>query len=328
MKALITKYRITGVLISILVITGCKTGNLKEQIADLTSIQAKLAYEQDSLRRLIIRKSNDLAALAGDTAELTARVTNLESKNNQLATNSALLSVKLKEVEYTASTTITRGDSLTRKNDSLRKKIESMQNRLTVIDGELASSQKAREQLIEDLKKEEEKRITDSTAIANKPLPVTPKNYGWFVNTTEIGGAFGLGGTTIDYSKIMFGLTNVFGYTFGKSFSGGVGTGVHIYSEGALVPLYLDFRYHFNGERHNMFLIADGGCLINIKEFTSSGLFIYPAIGYNRRLGSRNSMHVAIGPLIQTIPSYRRSSFVCFKGGVSFAGKRELPERK
>lgn len=321
MKKLISKYAVPLFMLLVLLATGCKTKDLEDQILTLAENQGMLESERDSLIRTLNQKNSTLTMLVTDTARLAAEMAELEKKSNELAVSNATRALKLRQTEYAASTAITRADSLTRANAVLKEEIEALQARLAAIDTELTASQREKEQLTADLQAEEEKRVADSTAMANKPVPVPPKNYGWFVNTTELGGAFGLGETNVDYSRHLFGLTNVFGYAFGKGFTGGVGTGVHLYNGGVMIPLYLDFRYQFNGERFNPFLVADGGYLLNIKEFTSSGLFIYPAVGYNRRLGPGNSMHVAIGPLIQNAPANMRSTFVYVKGGVTFGGK-------
>jgi hypothetical protein len=93
-----------------------------------------------------------------------------------------------------------------------------------------------------------------------------------------------------------------------------------------MVPLYLDFRYILRERKFTPFIVADGGFLFVMKDPSTSGIFINPAIGASKKVNERISLHLSSGLLLQAAPAgpasggFRRS-FINLKGGISFMGK-------
>mgnify|MGYP005840768595 CR=1 FL=1 len=89
-----------------------------------------------------------------------------------------------------------------------------------------------------------------------------------------------------------------------------------------MFPLYGDIRYTFGSGKLMPFVGADAGLLITLDDIGSSGLFVNPLAGLNKKLNNKYSLHAGIGLLIQEAPSGMRNSFVNIKGGVDFRPKR------
>jgi hypothetical protein len=130
-----------------------------------------------------------------------------------------------------------------------------------------------------------------------------------------------LGDASMDYSGSVVTLNTIAGYRVNNHFTAGIGAGFNFYNGGNMIPLYLDFRYRFNEGNITPFFVADGGVVFDLKNSSSSGLFINPAFGVSKKLNNKVSFHLSAGILTQQAPAGMRNSFFNFKGGVSFMGK-------
>ena len=138
----------------------------------------------------------------------------------------------------------------------------------------------------------------------------------------EINAGIGLGQVNVDYSRNVFGFTNIFGYEFSRQLLAGIGTGVNFYNGGTMIPLYIDMRYSFGKKKTEPFFSADGGMLFTLSDIKPTGIFINPSFGIHRHLSSKLSFYVSGGYLLQEAPSGMRNSYVVIKGGMGFTGKR------
>lgn len=137
-----------------------------------------------------------------------------------------------------------------------------------------------------------------------------------FITINELHFGFGLGVTSIPYSKSFFGFTTVNGYQFNKSIVAAAGTGLSFYNGGLLVPLFLDFRYRFNINQFTPYLIADGGFLLNFSDFGSTKIFINPGAGIRYAFSSNLAANLSTGLLIQ-YGGYR-DALINFKTGITY----------
>ena len=161
-----------------------------------------------------------------------------------------------------------------------------------------------------------------------RPLPIFTYTPG-YINITELGGGFGLGDVSPDYSKYVFSLNTVNGYLINNDFLTGIGTGINIYNGGAMIPLYLDFRYTFLQKNFEAFVVADGGLMINLNDVASyTGLFIHPGIGARKVVSHQLALQLSTGPMAQMGSQPYRSTFWQFKFGVLFTQKYVLRSPK
>lgn len=160
---------------------------------------------------------------------------------------------------------------------------------------------------------------------AQKATSVTFNPNSGYVNTTEIQPGFGLGETGVPYAKIVFGITNISGYQISfknsmvsKKLQGGIGTGVYIYNEGTLMPLFLDFRFIWSEKTVTPFIFASGGGLIHFNDFNGeSRIFINPGAGARYTISESLAAHLGVGMMVQS-GSDHRDTFLNFKLGISF----------
>ena len=139
------------------------------------------------------------------------------------------------------------------------------------------------------------------------------------LNITEIHG--GLGYYTIgrDYSKRFISLTSVFGAGFAKNFTGGIGAGVSLYDEGALFPLFADFRYYFILGQTRVFLVGDAGILLNSTEKVGETvIFVSPGAGISLPLGDNLSANFGAGLFTQ----FRQKDYGMGEGSDRFVNAR------
>lgn len=310
------------VAVSLLVITGCGDDELEERVAQLAERESQLIRERDSLKSELLLKGRNLEqlelgkeALELETEELVERVASVNSVAVFRGQELQAATERKEEAEKALQEESERRSALEGEIRTLTQQIEALTREVSVTETE-------RERVERDAQvaaaAHEERKRTDSIRIARLEMPVTARPGG-YVNIAELSGAFGLGDTDPDFTRSIIGLTNIFGYSFSERFTGGVGTGVYFYNGGAMIPLFLDFRYSFptSGEYRPM-LIADGGMLFNLSDFGSSGAFINPSFGVERVLNQSNSLHISAGPLIQHSPSSFRSTFIILRGGYTF----------
>lgn len=162
------------------------------------------------------------------------------------------------------------------------------------------------------------------TASAQKATSVTFNPNSGYINTTEIQPGIGLGITNVPYSKFVIGITNISGYQINfknsmvsKKLQGGIGTGVYIYNEGTLMPLFLDFRFIWSEKTVTPFIFASGGGLIHFNDFNEqSRIFVNSGAGARYTISESLAANVGLGILIQSGGNHR-DTFLNFKLGVS-----------
>lgn len=149
----------------------------------------------------------------------------------------------------------------------------------------------------------------------NKPYSVLRSNPG-FVSINEVTTGMGLHTNSTADSDHFFGFTTIAGYQLNASFTAGAGAGLSFYDSNMLVPLFLDFRYHFLPRQLSPYIYADGGLLLMVSDLNSTKLFINPGAGVRYSMGRKFAINGSIGILTQ-VDGINRASFGTVKvGGV------------
>ena len=304
-------------LTSLLLAAGC-TSDVEEEDRE----QYLLEVERDSLRRVVAERDRSLMELEAAREDLDREVETLTDRTASLSATAArhIQHIRIVNEEKTEATEALELEAeqraaLEAEISRLVAQIESLNEEVSYLKGE-------RMNLESQTAAEAHRRRGDSLAIVNLENTLeTMKAEVWhphYVNITELTAGLGLGETEPDFTGSVVGVSHVFGYAFTERFSTGLGAGVYFYNGGTLVPLFLDFRYRFRGMNYRPFIAADGGWLFNFSDFDSSGAFINPSLGIERKLNRRSALHLSVGPLIQHGPHVYRSSFMVVKGGLSF----------
>lgn len=149
----------------------------------------------------------------------------------------------------------------------------------------------------------------------NKPYSVLRSNPG-FVSINEATAGLGLHTNSTADSDHFFGFTTILGYQLNASFTAGAGTGLSFYDSNLLVPLFLDFRYHFLPRQFSPYIYADGGLLLMVSDLNATKVFISPGAGVRYSLGRKFAVNGSVGILTQ-VDGNNRASFGTVKvGGV------------
>lgn len=300
---------------------GCRTGELKDQIIILTEKQTFLAGERDSLQRLLDVKTREMDSLNKGYTTLSTDFKTLTTKNRSLQSGYYSRGVQLKKAAQENAEVRNSMQFQLAKNDSLRQELKFLQEKIAAIDKAMADALVNNTTLAQIVKQKEEKIINDSIAEATKPKPPVVLKESGFISVTEVGGGFGLGDVSTEYSKSLISITTIAAFRVNDRFLTGIGTGAHVYNGGTLIPLYIDMRYTFKQAKFTPFLTADGGVLFNLENFNSSGLFINPSFGLEKKLSERIALHLSTGILVKEPPDWLKASFINFRGGITFRGK-------
>jgi hypothetical protein len=149
-----------------------------------------------------------------------------------------------------------------------------------------------------------------------KPLVILSTEKG-YITTNEFTTGVGLGDVSKPYGKYFFGLSTVHGYQFSKEFIAGGGTGINFYNGGALVPLFLDFRYRIYVSRVTPYLVANGGVLFDFSGKKDTRVFINPSAGVSYTIKPKLAVSFGTGLLVQW-GDVARDSFINLRTGVIY----------
>jgi hypothetical protein len=278
-----------------------------------------LSAERDSLRLLLENSRMMLEKAGNDLEAVKDEKSAIETRNRVLAGNNVKKDKIIKETEAEKNIVEERLNAQIVRNDSLKREYDLLEGKLAGVEKQISETQNQNSLLGETIRQKEEKIKADSIAEANKPVP--PKENG-FINITEAGYGFGMGNTSVDYSKSVIHINNVFGYEINNHFLTGIGTGLNIYNGGMMIPLYIDIRYTMKGQKLKPYFFADGGVLLNLDAIESSGIFINPGIGAGYKLNEKMSLTLNTGFILQEAPSGMRNSYINIKAGLLWKGKR------
>jgi hypothetical protein len=318
----ITRLFFYSAVIAGMLLPSCKSDELKDQIMTLTQQQVLLSNEKDSLFKLLESKkveydtlTANLNSLGESNKELLQKIKSLQAGYNARGAQ-----IKKAEAEKVDLNKVIAVQTL--KNDSLNNEIAVRDKRIAELNNTIASKETEKENLA-DVIKQKELRIAADSAAEVKRLR-QPKEHG-FIDIVGVGGGIGISRTDVLYSERVIGFSNVIGYQINKNFLTGVGFGLNLYDGGLGIPLYLDFRYSLKPKPSGLtpFISADGGLQLYPDHFSTSNIFIQPAIGLQKKLGPKTSLKISFGSLtLGMTPPGGRSTFLTIKGAISFSGKK------
>jgi hypothetical protein len=177
--------------------------------------------------------------------------------------------------------------------------------------------------------------LTGSSAFSqrqssSRSQTVTLNPNSGYVNINELQYGFGLYTRTGPYDAYYFGFTTMHGYQLNisgshinRSFMILGATGIFIYNDGALIPLYIDLRYIWNLKKVSPFLFGDSGLLINYEEvINGTKMFINPGAGVKIGISRTLSTTIGAGLQVQMGEEVTRNSFINVKAGLVFKPQR------
>jgi opacity protein-like surface antigen len=148
-----------------------------------------------------------------------------------------------------------------------------------------------------------------------KPVVLLNSDKG-YITINEFTAGFGLGNTTTPYAKDFFGITTVHAYQISKNFLIGVGTGISFYNGGALVPLFLDFRYRIYVSRVTPYVVANEGVLFDFSGKKDTRFYINPGAGVSYTIKPKLALSFGAGFLVQW--GNLRDTYINLKTGVIY----------
>jgi hypothetical protein len=151
--------------------------------------------------------------------------------------------------------------------------------------------------------------------LAGKPYYTLDSSPG-FTTINELIVGFGLGDTSVPYSKMFFGLTTTNGYQINRNFVIAGGTGVLFYNGGTLVPLFADFRYRMNIDPVTPCFFVDSGFLLDFTGIGDSKIFVSGGAGAQYALSKQLAINGGAGLMIQS--GGHRDAFITLRAGVTY----------
>jgi hypothetical protein len=305
-------------------LNGCTPGFKPDELSLLNrkNDSIAMAMELDSLHRLLVARDLKYDTISSSYTLMLADLKKADDQIKNLRSGYYSRGQQIKKVNDENGAMKKNINSLNVQKDSLRTALALAQQELIESEHQKASADSISSALEISMAEIEKKRITDSIEELKKPA----KDKSVFISINEIGGGYGLGNRDVDYSGNVLSVNTIAAYKINNHFITGIGTGLSFYNGGTMVPLYLDFRYIFREKEFKPFIVADGGFLFVLNDFSTSGFFINPAVGASRRLSEKISLHLSTGLLVQAAPAgpesggFRRS-FINIKAGISFMGK-------
>jgi hypothetical protein len=152
----------------------------------------------------------------------------------------------------------------------------------------------------------------------NRPYTSLSSGEG-YITFNEFNYGIGLNGHTTPYSTKYIGFTSVHGYQINSIFMIGGGTGVLLYNDGLMIPLFVDIRVRFPLNTFTPYFSGEGGMLLNPSDFDSgTRMFVNPSAGVRYDLDNKLALTLSGGLWIQMGVNISRASFVNLKIGVVY----------
>ena len=152
----------------------------------------------------------------------------------------------------------------------------------------------------------------------NRPYTSLSSTEG-YIMINEFNYGIGLGGHTTPYSTSYYGITSVHGYQVNSMFMVGGGTGLLMYNDGLMIPLFVDMRVRFPLSMFTPYISGEGGMLLNPSDINGgSRMFINPAAGVRYSLDRKVALTASAGLWVQMGPNISRASFVNLKVGAVY----------
>jgi hypothetical protein len=149
-----------------------------------------------------------------------------------------------------------------------------------------------------------------------KPLVLLSAEKG-YITITEFTVGVGVGVVDAPYARHFFGLSTIHGYQLNKSMIVGGGTGINFYNGGALMPLFLDFRYRIYVSRVTPYVVANGGVLLDFSGKKDTRIFINPSAGVSYTLKPKLALSFGTGIFVQW-GDIARDTYINLRTGIIY----------
>jgi tetratricopeptide (TPR) repeat protein len=162
------------------------------------------------------------------------------------------------------------------------------------------------------------KDVFDGKELASTKMKEYQFKYKGFTNITSFVIGFGVGGSTND---ISLGFSNSIGYLVNPYFSFGIGSGLDVYRERLMIPLFVDLRANFIKKRVSpLFSIGLGYSFTPRKDLTTpdgltysfrnsrGGFYLNPALGVRFFVSKKTALYLSLGFRLQDFDVRRNES--------------------
>jgi len=152
-----------------------------------------------------------------------------------------------------------------------------------------------------------------------RPSRSTYGKRGYIVSINEVSFGAGMVSPEMPYSKSYFGLTTLLGYQANQTVMMGAGTGLFLYNDGFLIPVYADIRFNLMQDNIIPYLSGSAGILMNPSDLDSGiRTFINPSAGLIYPTRKKISINTSVGAFIQMTKNTSRATFVNLKAGIMY----------
>jgi hypothetical protein len=152
--------------------------------------------------------------------------------------------------------------------------------------------------------------------VPNRPYANLRSSPG-YITINEFTTGIGHKDVSVPFSKSFFGFNTIHGYQVNRNFVIAAGTGISIYNDGAMIPLFVNLRFNFSIHTLTPYFSGDGGLLLNMSG--NEKLFINPGAGIRYALNRNICITMGSGFFVQVAETL--NSFVNFRIGLTFKPK-------
>lgn len=313
-----------GVLLLALLL-GKKNTQLKDLESELSKTSQTLGQQNNSLQTELQKLNATHAELISKNNALDQKLKDQSHRYQNLINKNNRQQEQEKQNQDKYNTLLETVNALKGENDLLRGNLSNEQaqandlrKRLTESEDLLNSQKNLASEQTEKIKNDSVQTVEVIDSFMNE---IRLK----FCNITELNAAYGVYVRDIPYAHYFGGISNVSGFKISKHFTSGLGIGIFGYNEGITMPIYLDFRYHFNKRKYTPYFWFDSGLNMKFEDMLEPMLFVNPGVGLYKSIGNNFALNMGAGFFVQR-DILTKSSFVNFKLGLMYV--KSLKKRK
>ena len=151
----------------------------------------------------------------------------------------------------------------------------------------------------------EVERIAKEQTSMDQPAPAPTGDVVGYQGIAELGYAVGIAPNGVDQFKFNF----INGFRFNQHLMAGMGLGLRMYlgedDTYAMIPVFLDGRFHFLNRKTSPYLSLGVGMTFNgSHDMNTEGLLVNGGLGVVFRLRGRTQLHAGLGADLQKLIVY------------------------
>jgi hypothetical protein len=300
----------------------------------LENTRATMLREKDSLLKEMKKTQDDFNSVQTEKDNLARSLEKETGDNKQLQAEKAASQWQLGKSNKKIAEQKDHINSLNGKNDSLLSVMNGLQSKMADLNSKINDCNKDNDakklsiNMLNDTigKREAEiNRINEAMKEQHRidSLKLQPK----FVYGAGLLAGYGLNVKNIPYSHYFAGPDVFAGMEFRRRFLAGIGTGVHIFNGGTLMPLFLEFRYGFEEKKNTPFIYSRGGPLLHFGSYDLSNLFLNAGIGVRHQISENSAYNLGVGIYSHNSGTSGRDSFIEAEFGLIFSKKEPKPAK-